>query len=540
MEYDPIVWGLNLVASGKVTATKETVILSSDYSLIVSDETPSKLKLAINCINNPNNPFSISPNNEELCHLKLDISNLLSVSPNVFFDEISMQGGSEYYQNGNFYDFLNVVAIDSLITSWNSFISPVIDSIRPIFINAGIFDTLYIYGNDFGNIKGEVFFANANKHYGTPLLTKAEDIDVSWSDNLIKVMLFSTNSNRETPSNGHVKIKKAITNDSTTSNDLLIVGFSIRNYRDNITNQSILPVLIDNDNTNSFKFRLHQTITPNSDTADIIRNVLKQWRCKSGVNWELLNQTTNNIILRDYISTIYFTGTNLIIDSTTYALTFSFSFDSTTTTNSCIHNNQKYIYIEEVDMIFNGSNFDWFMTTNSNFTDSTKVDFWTVALHEFGHAHTLGHINLDLPSTMYTFREDDDVSREIDIYSEFGAFWIMDTIELVSPNCGGAIIRNYTGCITSTNEVIEDYRFKIYPNPTNTYVVVEFENLQNYHNGTLTIYDIYGQKVYQTVESITYGLNTKQIHEISNFNSGLYLVQLTIGDQILSSKLIKF
>jgi hypothetical protein len=540
LEYDPNVWGLNMVANGKITATKETVILSSDYSLTVGDETASKLKLAVTSINNPNNPFSLTPNKEELCHLKLDISNLLSVSPNIFFDETAMQGESEYYQNGNFIDFLNVVAADSMIQSWGAFVPPVIDSIRPLTLNAGIFDTLYIYGSNFGNSEGEVLFNDADAIINNFPSIAAETIDVDWSDNLIKVMLFSSNNNGEVPGSGKVMvIKDNLLAEFTTSNEVLKIDFALTNYR-NPAGEAILPTLIDATQSDTFKFQLHESITFNSDTADAVKNILKQWRCVSGINWKLSQIPTTSKGLGDNINSFYFaSATDNLIDSTALGITLVYSRDPLANLYYCNYNNNTYVYIEEVDVIFNGFDYDWFFTTNPNQSDTTKADFWTIGLHEFGHAHLFEHVNLDT-STLTPFLPIEAIYRVIDEPTKFGAEWIMDSIEVISPHCGGDITRTYQGCLTSTNKIIQENSFKLYPNPTNEYVILEYENIDKTQPYYLTIYDINGRIVHQENEQANYGHNLLYIEEVGELSQGMYFIQLRFGNQTYSSKLIKF
>jgi len=544
LEYDPNVWGLNMVANGKITATKETVILSSDYSLTVGDETASKLKLAITSISNPNNPFSLTPNQEELCHLKLDISNLLSVSPSIFFDETAMQGESEYYQNGNFYDFLNVVAADSMIQSWNAFVPPVIDSIRPLKISAGTFDTLYIYGNNFGVDEGSVIFQAADDVIGTPPTTVASPVDVDWSDNLIKVMMFSTNLDFEVPGSGQILVKKAISNDSTLTNDTLLIEYTITNYRDSTTDLSLLPVLIDITASDTFKFQLNNAITLTSDTADVIRTALEQWRCVSGINWKLSDIPTNSDYIRDNINSISFASNDLNIDSSVTWQTLIYFLDPTNTYwNYCNFNNQKYVYINEIDLLVNGFDMDWFMTNNPNQTNTSKADFWTIALHELGHAHLFEHINIDTSisvNTMFPYHQLTDVIRFIDAPTKIGADWIMDTIEVVSPHCGGRISRTTQGCLTSTNPIIEKNNFKLYPNPTNEFIILALDNLDRQQSCYIRIFDVHGRLLFENEEPLKYGENIIYLNEVSSFSTGIYFVQLRVGNESLSSKLIKY
>ena len=74
VQYDTLVLGTNMVANGKVTANKETIILSSDYSLNISDENAYTLKVEIDAVPIPTNLFVLGSTEEKLCHVSVDIS----------------------------------------------------------------------------------------------------------------------------------------------------------------------------------------------------------------------------------------------------------------------------------------------------------------------------------------------------------------------------------------------------------------------------------------------------------------------------------
>ncbi|MFK7948746.1 MAG: cytochrome c peroxidase [Saprospiraceae bacterium] len=78
----------------------------------------------------------------------------------------------------------------------------------------------------------------------------------------------------------------------------------------------------------------------------------------------------------------------------------------------------------------------------------------------------------------------------------------------------------------------------IYPNPTNDYVTITFENLNNEATYFLTILDIQGKVVFQENQTATFGQNKKHLYEIASFRSGIYFIQLKVGSQILSSKFV--
>lgn len=540
LDYDPLVFGMNLVASGNIIANKETIILSADYSLSISDETSSKLKLAINSISNPSNPFPLTITGEKLCHIKLDITNLISTSPNIFFDEALMQGNSEFYQNGFFYDFLNVVATDNLSMGWSVLMPPTIDTIYPQFISAGTFDTLYIKGEHFDTTKGDVIFRNAD-YQTIELDVKADDVDILfWTDILIGVRMFSTNSDFESPGGGSVKVKKAITNDSTTSTSWMSITFAILNKKDAVTKEPILPILIPKNGIDTFKFKLHESTSLTSDTAEVIRMVMKQWRCASGINWKLSDIATNKKYIQDGVNSIYYNTNYLLMDSSTLWVTRRYLSDINALPNICNYNGNKYIYVDEVDMQINGFAQDWFVTTNNNLEDTTKMDFWTTALHEFGHATLLNHV-VSPSDVMYPFQDFAYIARTINFYAESGANWIMDSIEIISPHCSNDTLkRNKSGCITSIKQVVSSSQVvNIYPNPFNNQFTIEFDNDNNANSYEILIIDISGRVLVSENGSATYGTNQISISNTSNLTSGFYLVRLRLDNKISFVKVIK-
>ena len=361
---------------------------------------------------------------------------------------------------------------------------------------------------------------------------------MDWSNNLIKVMMFSVNFDYQTPGSGRIKVKNT-SNEEAISSEILSIRYAIANFREENTGKAILPILVDNDDTDTFSFELDELISVNSDTANLIRKVLKQWRCKSGINWQLSNTGTNTPYGQNNTNTINFVS-NVLAPSTLWATQIWYS-DANQNWNYCNYNNQKYMYIDEVDMLINGG-FNWFTTTDPNQFDTTKVDLWTAALHEFGHAHLLRHNNFSNPASpniMYVNYTGQTI-REIDYFSALGAVWIMDSIEIVSPHCGGDITRTYQGCLTSTQPIISEKAFKIYPNPTNEFTIIEFENSTNDNQYELSVFDVYGRLIYYEQINANYGQNIYQLNELSNWTKGIYFVDIRVGGEKLTSKVIKY
>ena len=163
-------------------------------------------------------------------------------------------------------------------------------------------------------------------------------------------------------------------------------------------------------------------------------------------------------------------------------------------------------------------------------------------LHEFGHAHLLRHNNYSssaFPNIMYINYTGQNF-RQVDVANALGAIWIMDSIEIISPHCGGDITRTYQGCLTSTEPITLEREFKVYPNPTNEFTIIEFENLTNDNQYELSVFDVYGRLVHYKQINLNYGQNIYQLNELSNWAKGIYFIDIRIGGEKLTSKVIKY
>jgi len=84
--------------------------------------------------------------------------------------------------------------------------------------------------------------------------------------------------------------------------------------------------------------------------------------------------------------------------------------------------------------------------------------------------------------------------------------------------------------------IIEDVAsgIKLYPNPANDFITIEFNSIENTNN--IKIYDITGKEVNNY--SITNNNTTSQLN-ISNFESGIYIITIQTSDKIIREKFIK-
>lgn len=100
------------------------------------------------------------------------------------------------------------------------------------------------------------------------------------------------------------------------------------------------------------------------------------------------------------------------------------------------------------------------------------------------------------------------------------------------------IICEYESTLSNTNELVEeDYSIKVYPNPFDQYISLEFQN-DSHGDIHLQVFNELGQVVqsknYYDQQSIN-----ENLLEGTDLSSGIYYLRFTIGDQIENIKVIK-
>lgn len=532
IDYDINAFGANLAGSGNVTGNKETVILSSDYTLTLSDSTPSKLKLAIDCLSNPNNPYSTNLTPEKLCHLKLNIGNIVPVM-GLYFDDSLMQTRSRYFDSGNFWEYPEVIALDSV---WGTFAIPVIESVRPTYISAGTFDTLTIYGSNFGITKGKIHFPNANESYFSGIYSKAEDADVIWNDNQIKVQVYSNNTTDfAVAGSGTIKLERGDDGFMLNDTTYIIIPYAVSNAREDATKEAYLDILVDIGGDSTLTFYLDSDINFNSDTAQIIQKCLDEWRCKTGINWEIGSVYSASSYTQDFENTISYDNSGTYMDSGTLMITRVYKSDGVGSTFECYENGIHYRYSPEIDMIINGFDVDWFYDPIGVSSDTSKYDFWTTLLHELGHAHLQRHA---YPSykLMYGYGRKTDIIRNLDGGAEDGSNWIMDSIEIARSNCPTHIVRNKNGCLNSVYPPITySLDFNVYPNPTENDVTISFLSHHVQPYDIILLY-ILGRETFMQKGVTDTGSNSVSLS--LNSPKGVYLLKLTVGNHVSFRKIV--
>ena len=254
--------------------------------------------------------------------------------------------------------------------------APVITDFTPDSTTAGTGAILTITGNNFGQTQGQgmVEFKNAND--GAVSFVGALPADyISWTDNEIKVKVSSNPT--LVAASGEIRVTN---NDlvTVTSEKALFIKYAISSVlKDNVPYP---PHHVNKDGNGGYIFRANNSV--NAEAAQSFARALQTWTCQTAMNWELAEERTSTAVNAE-------DGVNVLRFSSDDDLPANILGRTTSRYKGCRVGDGYRYWVDEIDMVFNDS-INW---NNGNANPSpAEYDFETVALHELGHAHQLGHI----------------------------------------------------------------------------------------------------------------------------------------------------
>ena len=80
------------------------------------------------------------------------------------------------------------------------------------------------------------------------------------------------------------------------------------------------------------------------------------------------------------------------------------------------------------------------------------------------------------------------------------------------------------------------FNLNVYPNPISTFASIEFEAYIS-SNADISVFDLTGRKVLSMTKNVQKGLNKIDL-DLSSFNSSTYIVQVVVGSDVYSQKII--
>lgn len=563
IDYNSAAFGTNIVAAGGVTVQRgELMNPIFQYENPVAQDILGISNHTLGIIAAQNQDATelhfLDAVSKQLVHVKMKITDCNAL-PQLYFDQLDISlVGTLYFivQNPNNdinQGFSQIIATDQENTALCGLS---VSSILPSTVNAGKGDVVTVQGSGFG-ISGTVQMKNADDGGLTWVTLDDYDI-VSWTDTEIKIKVpstlpLTTNTNlRKTVGTGPIRITTG--GETVETNQVLTVYYAWKNYQINDNNTTIKgnglhagrELVYDADMINQhYGYKLIPNVNfTNTDARDVLAKAMNRWTCESNIRWRFADGESTNIAnAQDDLSTIRM---------------------GTTSTSNILGETQVFIvrcgggggseigYVRSFDIVISDAHPFFYDATGLEDTPAGFNDYYSMILHELGHAHLLEHI-IDPHDLMYWSLMPNNIEvssedRKIDFSQSNidAAHAIMD--ESVQTSFGFCTTQDeaheslvLSDC-ESANSLTENHfglphNLKIIPNPAMDKVDVHFY-LKSNHNISLSIHSVQGRLMIRSESIKGQTGDNKVSFDISDLKKGIYFIVLQTQGHGFTSKLV--
>ena len=253
---------------------------------------------------------------------------------------------------------------------------PTISSFSVDSVSSGTETKLTINGSNFGFARGNggVGFKDANfgdGRYYYPPISKSY---ISWSNSKIEVIVPTR------AGTGNVRVTNTGNETGTSTKDLFVKWAHLNVLYPKAANDTnFYPTDHVNDNSaGGYTWQMTSEFSLKTSAVAAFTRSLEEWRCETGMNWNIGTNSSVDALASDNINIVRFTTFS---DSKLGVCYSRYS--------GCFHSNGINWYVKELDIEFDRGR-SWYYGTGS--PSSFQYDFQSVTTHELGHGHQLGHV----------------------------------------------------------------------------------------------------------------------------------------------------
>ncbi|MDO7875325.1 T9SS type A sorting domain-containing protein [Hymenobacter sp. ASUV-10] len=260
-----------------------------------------------------------------------------------------------------------------------------ITGLSPLSLAAGAEEVLTIDGQDFGLARGTGFveFRNADDGGATWIQARATDY-LSWTSTRIRVRVPSSGSGGHPAGSGRVRITTS-SQARAESPESLTVIYALTNVASTDDNYLQRPNHVVLNDDGGLSFRFGPSFAANAAASAAWQRALTNWRCNTGVNWQVGALAPTNAIAGDDQNVIAF-------DTPADELPAQVLGRTTSYYSGCFGADGQVVFsVSEIDMQFDAQRAFQFGPAPAV---RPQIDFETTAVHELGHAQQLTHLNL--------------------------------------------------------------------------------------------------------------------------------------------------
>ena len=432
-----------------------------------------------------------------------------------FYKEIMSATGTNYVEVSSF----NTVELNKSLNQ-KSALAPGITNFSPTTATAGTKSVVTINGTGFGATKGKVGFYEADEGGGAYI--NALDTQVTWSDTQILV---------EVPSGagtGKIRITDAASS-STVSTGILTVPYSELNaeYDPGTGLRAYQTQHYGQTTAGGYQWRMYTDFFNDSDKPGAraaFERALETWRCTTLINWTISSSSdpTDKTEMDSKNMIRFDNGTELASGVLGTCVSYWSGRSCNATTVEW--------YVSELDIVFDDDT-TWIVDPGT--PNTLGYDFQSVALHELGHGHQLGHVintnevmHYNLARSEYSrVLSNEDIDAGNDVQARSTGTSICNILDPMTDYAGT--------CSLSVEDDLLKEAVKIYPNPSNGTFYIK--NNLNVNLQKATIYDMSGRLIFEMNLS---GASESSAINLTGMAKGMYLVNIHSDNAFVTKKLI--
>jgi PKD repeat protein len=256
-------------------------------------------------------------------------------------------------------------------------------SFSPTTITAGTFSVLTINGSGFGATRGTSFVEFKRADDGGATFCRPDVLSyLSWSDTQIQVRVTTTGAGtvNSTPGTGVIRVD--VGGVKSTSTGTLTVPYAHLNvYSSGSAPITIYNTRHVNKQAGGYMWQMFTGFDANASAKASFLRAFQSWRCGTYINWTTGPTTTVNAAANDGVNIIRFDVGSELPAGVLGRCTNWFS--------GCGAQPNQTWFVNELDIVFDDA-------TTWNYGPGaptfSQYDFESVAVHELGHGHELGHV----------------------------------------------------------------------------------------------------------------------------------------------------
>ena len=358
--------------------------------------------------------------------------------------------------------------------------------------------------------------------------TCGKDPDYVWSSSAITVRVPSTKDFSRPAGSGFFRVI-TISNDTCWSKDSIDVRYSVANFRDG-SDRGVRIHMGDESNMSRYEWLVDSTFAREPDALKTTQEAICDWNRATTVNWSYQGVSPLATPAIDGINVIYSADSSAFSGALSNAAAYTENKGSRTET--CLNlSGRPLLFYRDLDIVVRqdptelGISNGWLLD-NTMTPDSNQLDFYSVILHELGHAHHLKHVIPD--SRMMYYRLDPGITKRTITGDEIaGGIDILDESarELVG-GCPTPVSKGVIICITPVKDKVQNIGIKVYPNPViNNQVQIELPDFIKNSKVQVSLYDSRGKMLFQSLFSEK--INTVTLPHLHN---GIYFLTSSVED----------